>query len=204
MVMSKRERYIGIITGTVLAILVVDRFFVTPLMERQAELDGRIKLARQELDRTTGLRETGRRARDVWTTMDRGSLLRDDSDAESQILNGVREWAQEAGINLSSQKRERTEKEGDFVKITYRVTGGGTLPQAARFLYRMQNATVPVRITDFSANSKKDGTDDLNLSVGVSTIYFAPDADKDKNNNGGNANARTASAPRSSYAEVYR
>ena len=106
-------------------------------------------------------------------------LSRDESLAEGTILNDVRDWAQEAGMNLSSFKPERLpEKESDFYKISFRATGSGQMSQLARFLNRIQTATIPIRITDLSITSRKEGTDDLSISVGLATIYLAPDADK--------------------------
>ena len=200
MVLSKRERYIGIITGSVLAILVLDRFFLTPTMDRQSELDAKIKLASNEVRQSTGQVQTGRRASEVWRGMNSDVLKREDSDAESQMLNSVREWGQQAGLSISSQKRERTEPEGDFVKITYRVTATGGVAQVSRFLYRVQNANVPVRVTDVSMNTKKDGTDDLQVSLGLATIYLSPQPDKNSPQGGG---TRTASASWQTQ-EVYR
>ena len=47
MVMSKRERYIGLVTIAVLAILVLDKFIVGPSMERMAQLDADIAKKQQ-------------------------------------------------------------------------------------------------------------------------------------------------------------
>ena len=52
------------------------------------------------------------------------------------------------------------------------------MSQVGRFLYRIQTATVPVRITDLTINSRKEGTDDLAVQLGIATIYLPPDTDK--------------------------
>ena len=49
MVMSKRERYIGLVTIAVLAILVLDQFIIGPSMERMATLDADIAKKQQEM-----------------------------------------------------------------------------------------------------------------------------------------------------------
>ena len=48
--------------------------------------------------------------------------------AESQILNSVREWAQDAGMALPNITPERT-KEKDFGKIVVRASGTGGISQ---------------------------------------------------------------------------
>jgi hypothetical protein len=42
-------------------------------------------------------------------------------------------------------------------------------------------ATIPVRITDMTITSKKEGTDDLSLQLGIATIYLTGEAEKKDN-----------------------
>lgn len=192
MVMSKRERNIGIICGVVLGILILDRMMIQPLFDRMKELDapdtGLLAQAQQQLTAATRTMDTGKRADDAWKRM-MGSqqLLREESGAESQMLNSVQQWGQGSGLNINSQRREKIERNGDFMVMTYRVTGAGTMSQVARFLYNVQNANIPVRITDFTLSSKKEGADDLTVSAAVATLYFSPEPDK--NQRGGSSSA---------------
>ena len=70
MVMSKRERYIGIMCGLVLGLLVMDRIFFTPLNDRLKELGdeqgGLIAQAQLELTGAKRTLETGDRAKKAW------------------------------------------------------------------------------------------------------------------------------------------
>ena len=38
----------------------------------------------------------------------------------------------------------------------------------------------PVRVSDLTVSSRKEGNDDLTFVVGVSTIFLAPEADKSR------------------------
>ena len=170
MVLSKRERYIGIITGIVLGALTLDRFIVSPLLDQMGELNTKISKTRNDLTTATDLIDLSQRAKAKWATMSRGAVRSDPIEAD-QIVNNVSDWAREAGMSLSSVKPERDEKEKDFNKKTFRATGAGSMSQLGRFLYRIQTATVPVRITDLSITTRKEGSDDLSISLGVATIY---------------------------------
>jgi ribosomal protein L22 len=171
--MSKRERYAAIAAAAVLGILLLDQVLVTPLLARWSDADAQIQLAASDRERAARLIVTSKRANRTWDEMIGQQLRRDASEAESQVLNSVREWAQEAGMTLSSLKPERTEKEKDFHKITFRATGGGSMAQVARFLWRIETATVPVRVTDVTITSRKPGTDDLGVQLGIATSYLA-------------------------------
>jgi hypothetical protein len=177
-VLSKRERYIAVLSVSALAILALDRLALEPLMAQKQALEGRIAAARLQIAQDTRLLATSRRLNTKWANMLKAGLRKDASEAESQVLHNVRDWAQDAQISLSSVKPERTEKEKDFYKITLRATGTGSMSQIGRFLWRIQTAPVPARITDLQINSRKEGTDDLSLTLGVSTIYLAPESEK--------------------------
>ena len=82
--------------------------------------------------------------------MSRGALRTDSSEAESVILNSVREWAQDAGLMLSSVKPERAEKEKQFMKITFRANATGNIAAISRFMWSLQTSKAPIRVTDLS------------------------------------------------------
>ncbi len=171
MTMSRRERYIAIAAAVVVGLLVLDQAALSPLLARLTEADAAIDHYQQDLARAEGLFDNRTHAQRAWRDMTGGTLLRDAPDAESQVLNRAREWAQSAGLALSSLKPERTEKERDFQKITIRATGTGTMAQIARFLYAAQTASIPLRVTDLQITARRDGQDDLALNVGLATIY---------------------------------
>src|SRR6266496_3714690 len=172
MVLTKRERYIGIVTGVVLGVLVLDYFVVSPLLAQMAVLDAKITSAQNDVRRSNDLLELSSRAKQRWNEMSSGAVR--DSEQADQIVNNVSDWAREAGMSLSSVKPERDEKEKDFGKKTFRATGAGRMSEIGRFLWRIQTASVPVRITDLTITSRKEGTDDLSISLGVATIYQLP------------------------------
>ncbi|HEX8520736.1 MAG TPA: GspMb/PilO family protein [Tepidisphaeraceae bacterium] len=187
MVLSKRERYIGIITGSALLILGLDHFVFTPLIAQKDALDAKIVDARDEQDRASKLFKRRREASAIWNTMVNGGLQRDASAAEVQVQHSLNDWAAESRMSLSQLKTERTEKEKDFYRITMRAVGTGGMSEISRFLWRIQTATVPVRVTDLQITSRKDGTDELTVSIGVSTISLVPDAEKTKTASAGAA-----------------
>ena len=174
MVLSKRERYIGVIAGLVLALLALDKLMISPLLDQRAALAAQINVAEGDLSKATGTIDNSVRANNNWAAL-APNVRKDASEAESQILHNVRDWAAEAGVNLASLNPQRAEREKDFFKLTFRATASGNMGQVGRFLYKIQNASMPARITDLSiSNHAKEGVDDLSLSVTIATIYLAP------------------------------
>jgi hypothetical protein len=178
-VLSKRERFIGMAAGALLGVFIVQWVIVGPLWERKTQLDARIAEAREQRERDDRQVETSKRAEKYWAEMSSRRLPRDGYEAD-QTLNNLSDWAQDAGVSLSSVKSERTEKDKDFYKKTFRAAGSGSMTQIGRFLYRIQTASGAARISDLVLNSRKEGTDDLSISVGVTTIYPVPDSEKNR------------------------
>lgn len=181
MVLSKRERYIAIATLAAIGIFGLDRVVLTPLVTANNELNAQVDGCQQQLEKAQRLFKNSRRKSQDWSRMQTNGLRRKDaSETESLILNRIRDWAQDAGMSLSSVKPERTEKEKSFQKITFRATGIGGMSQISRFLGRIKDSDVPVRIGELQITARKEGTDDLSLQLGISTIYLAPEGEKER------------------------
>jgi hypothetical protein len=169
MVMSKRERYIGFVTIAVLAVLVLDRFILTPATERMDKLDADLAAAQQDMQSAQQLFTSSNKANRAWAKMS-GDTMRAGVDMESRVLNAVREWAQDEGMRLPSVIPQPAQQEKGFNKSILRATGSGSLNQIGRFLYRIRTASMPIRITDLQINATREGTDELSLNVGIATI----------------------------------
>ena len=190
MILSKRERYIVIGTVVVVGILGLDRLFLTPLIERRQETNANIRLETEKMEKATGLVTNRSRVSRKWNDLSGSSLKSDGANAESQIIRAVNDWAQDAGLNVSSVKPERAEKEKikdketQFMKITFRANATGNMAAISKFMWRLQTSKVPIRVTDLSITTRRDGVDDLSLDLGISTIYLTPEPAKNESATG--------------------
>jgi hypothetical protein len=188
--LSKRERMIGLTVGTLIGLFALDRLAVSPLRAQREQLLTSINDADLTLVQSNNLIQSKPILdRQLMDNVSKG-LTKGQSEAESQLLNSLREWAQEAGLDLATLKPagaaqpvikpggRANEKEKAFLKLACRATGTGNTAQVARFIHRIQTASIPVRITDMTINTKKEETDDLEVSLGISTIFLTPEAVK--------------------------
>jgi hypothetical protein len=60
----------------------------------------------------------------------------------------------------------------------------------AKFLWKMQSASFPVKVMEAQLGSRTDGTNDLALQVKISTLYLAPEQRVAKAEKPGNGGAR--------------
>ena len=178
MVLSKRERYIVILTTTVVGVLALDWLFVTPLLARRATVAEEITLAESDVTQQQLDIDTAIAARRKWKDVSGGTVKRDTPEVETQVYGAVQGWAKDSRMNLTSFRYERTEKEKGFNKVTFIATGTGGMEQISRFLYRIQTASIPVRIVDLNLTTKKEGTDDLGLQVKIASVFEQHEAPK--------------------------
>jgi hypothetical protein len=209
--LSKREKIVGIAVGAVVGLFALDRLAVSPLLAQREKLVAEISDARMKLEQADNLvRSKPILDRQLMENVSKG-LTRGQSEAESQLLNHLREWAQDSGLDLATIKPSgaaqpvikiggrANEKEKAFLKLTCRATGTGNTGQVKRFIQRIQTASIPVRITDLTINTRKEETDDLEVSLGVSTIFLTPEAVKllEERTGASSASSRPASRPAS-------
>ncbi len=109
--------------------------------------------------------------------MTRGGLSADASAAESQALKATLDWAGQAGVGVTALKPDRTTDENGFQIISFHATGVGNTPAVAKLVWDIETATIPVRLTDLSVTPVKEGTDQLTVQFGVSTLSRLPTAD---------------------------
>lgn len=178
MVLSKREKYIAIGAVSAIAVLVLDQVVLSPYFAKRTAIADQRSQILEEMDKANDLFARQRQLRKIWAEMQKGGLKADASEAESQALRAVLDWAQGAGVNLAALKPERSTQEGKFQIISFHVTLTGTVASMSRLLWSMETATLPVRVNDMQVTPRREGTDDLSVQLSVSTLCLLPDADK--------------------------
>lgn len=178
MKLSKRERYIGIATGSVLGLLVLDSLIITPWMETRADLARRLEAAREEMTRAEQTFTNLRRANRRWAELAGETLPSDASTAEGQLLNALGDWAEDSGLSVSAVRPDRTGGSNGFGRVTLRASGTGRMRQVTEFLWNVEAADVPVRMEELQVATRKPGEDDLSLQFTLATIYLQPDAEE--------------------------
>ena len=176
MVASKRERIIGLVTAGVLAVLALDRLVLTPLTDRRTRLGEDIAKAELELQEADGLFKNNKRMTQKWNVMLAGGLKSDVPESQVQALHALRDWAQESGLPpLMLLKPDRVDTQKQFQIVTIKATAAGSMRSISEFLWRIQESDIPLRVTDMQISTRKEGTDDLMLQLGLSTLCLAPE-----------------------------
>lgn len=174
MKLSNRERIIAIGVGAAIGLYVLDAVLLSPLFDRLNVASTAIDEGNAKLQAGTALQANRLNAQKRWVKLAGDSLKTDASAAEAQLLNRVSDYAGGAQLAVASLKPERSEKEKGFQRITIRASASGTMAQVSKFLYSLRTADFPVNVNDLRIVSRRDGTDDLSIDIGVSTIFIPP------------------------------
>jgi len=180
MIISKREKYILLVTLTVVTILVADRYVVTPLMSVWAQVKTEKQALLDQMNYAQSLFERKALMERKWQDMISSGLERDVSKTESKVLNAVRQWSQECDFVLSSVKPERLTGRETLQEITFQVAGTGTMQSVSGLIWRIENAQLPIRIKDIQLGSRTEGVDDMSLQLKLSSIYLYIDVNDEK------------------------
>ncbi len=172
--LSRRERYIVIAALVAVGALAADRYVLTPLLDWQAQLDADRQRLLADLDRATALFARQQQLAQKWREMLAAGLQARPDEVESRVLHAVRDWSQSSGLVLSSLKPEASTTHHGLEAVTFRATGAGPMQAVAGFLWRVQTASIPVKITELQIGSRKTGQDDLTLQIQLSALCLAP------------------------------
>lgn len=190
MVLSKREKFVAIGLGAALAVLVLDRLVYTPLDDWSGQLTNQQADLQQNDDQQQALFQRERNLRKVWAELNAGGLKSDASEAESQVEHDLSQWAMESGVALVSLHPEPRSAKNGFLQINFLATGTGSLAAASKLLYRIETAKIPIRLEDVQLSSRKEGADDLTVTLKLSTLATSPAGNRPRSA----ARVRTAAA----------
>ncbi len=171
MALSKRERSIAIVASAAVAFLVVYQYGITPLLDSRAQLAAQRAVLERQLNEAHRTISRSVDARRRWKDFHAAGLVSDATATESNLLNTMRTWSQDAGLPLSSIRPDRASASHGLRELTFQATADGSMRSIAAFLYCVEMAHLPVRVRELQIAARSEGTDDLTMQVRISTLW---------------------------------
>ena len=178
MILTKRERYIAIVTGALVGVLLLYFIVIGPYIDRRGQIKAEVEAAMNDKEKADLLFRQQIKMRHVWKEMIDGGLSVSQSDAESQLQLALNDWSRDCGVTVSKLKDERSVLDGKFVQIGFHLTGTGPLATISNLLWRVETTTMPLRVSEIQVTPLKEGIDELQLELSLSTLCRLPDSDK--------------------------
>lgn len=176
--LSKRERMIAIVVAAAVGLFVFDRFALTPYSEARTQVLDELDRTTKDLANADRLFDQRKSLTKSWTAAGNGGIKANRSLAESQAQQAVLDWARSAGVNVASLKPERDQQQNGLQVISFHVNCTGSMLGLSKLLYSLETAPIPIRLNDLQITPRREGTDDLTLQMGVSTLAILADTAK--------------------------
>jgi Tfp pilus assembly protein PilO len=169
--LSKRERIILIAALASVGLFVAFKFVIDPVQAKRNELESQRQQLMGDLNEAELLITNHGRMQRKWDAM-LSDGLRNETEAESRILDALRQWSASANMALSSIRPERVSSDKGLQEMIFTVAGRGTLESVARFLWQIETATLPVKIKDMQLGSSSESGDSMSLQLHLSALYL--------------------------------
>jgi hypothetical protein len=175
MALSSRERYISVAVLLASGIFAMDRLGFSPYLERRRALVEDMETRNKQMTDAQQLLQRERELRQLLTGMG-GSLKADASAVEGQLLHLLHEWQQQAGVGGASFQRVLALEAHGFTHLKFHISAAGPMPAIAMLVYRVETAPIPLRVDDLHVTPKREGGDELQVQLTVSTLGRKPNA----------------------------
>lgn len=195
--LNERERKLVIGLAIVLGLVGVFYVVVKPFLDRGRTIANQLTRAKLDQQDAQTLLTRQPYVTRAWNSMKNTGVLRSDPYEASQQVSGLLlDWAKDTGVSITNMLADppaqfsetRAEKpESKFKRVNIHVTVVGTTRTLSSFLWKVESTPMVLRIDSIQVNSKKPGTDDLQMVMMLSTLSPIPPPDSDKNAKPGTA-----------------
>jgi len=169
---SQRQRVLMIALIGTLVLCAVYPLVLSPFLDMRDQLLLQRDTGNKELAEAHRILALQEELRPLSRSM-ASSLSGDPSAVESRLLHLLHEWQQRAGVSNASFQRLRSVDSHGFTCLTFSVSASGGMAPIASLLFNIETASVPLRIEDVRLTPKRDGADELQMRLNVSTLCRA-------------------------------
>jgi len=170
--MNRRETILAAAVGTIVVGWVLLAWVIDPVLAAFDEVDEQTRELEQELATARALMDSEQAIRGRWGGYQQAGLSRTVEEADAQTAGALLAWAEDAGFTQTtlSDGRVREDDEQPFSSLNYSLQTSGRLEQVCDLLWAIHRAPFPLRIDKCVVDMRNDQSDELQLSLAVSTL----------------------------------
>lgn len=179
MAMSSRERMLGAVTLIAVGAVAINHYVVSPYVKARAAAAAENTTLTRKVNENERLFKKKSASQRQWNDMLKGGLRGNAYEAELQMYQAVEDWADESGVSVATiNPLERTARNDRIQTVRLRVTGNATTPALTKLLWAVESSNVPMRVEELSLRARKEGADNQEVTLIVSTIWIRPEDPK--------------------------
>jgi hypothetical protein len=169
MKIENRQQVLSAAAIAVVALLLLDRVVITPMIGGWKTRAGDIKSFEEKIAKGTKLIERGDHTRAKWENMKKNTLV--EESAEQKLLESFQRWSDESRISVSSlQPSKRIEE--DHISEECRASLSGSMSSLTRFLYAMEKDSIGLKVESLEVTSRDENGRTLSVGLTVSGLIL--------------------------------
>ena len=173
--LPERQRWLVIIAGAGVLMLILDRIVFTPLTNTwQAHAAEIVQLQKSVANGRSLIARAGQLDR-VWSQMQANVLPKEPAQAEQVLIAAFDRWGRANNIELGSirpqWKRGVTDRDS---LLECRVDATGTLATLSQFMFELERSPLPLHVESVEVTARDDFGQKLTLALVVSGLRLSP------------------------------
>jgi hypothetical protein len=170
---------LGAVTLIAVGAVAINHYVVSPYVEARAAAVSDNTTLTKKVNDNRRLFRLKRDSQRQWSDMLKGGLRGNAYEAEQQMYQAVEDWADESGVSVATiNPLERTARNDRIQTVRLRVTGSAATPALTKLLWAVESSNVPMRVEELSLRARKEGADNQEVTLIVSTIWIRPEDPK--------------------------
>ncbi|HUR57555.1 MAG TPA: hypothetical protein VM029_07590 [Opitutaceae bacterium] len=169
-----RQRWLVILTGACLGLLVLEYWVRVPLTNLWRTHG--VEIAKLQKSVTAGRATIARAAQTErrWADMQANALPKDPAQAEQDVISAFDRWGRANNIELSSIRPQWKRGTDKYSLLECRVEATGTIPTLSHFIYELERSPLALRVDSVELTSRDEYGTKLSLGLVVSGLRLTP------------------------------
>jgi hypothetical protein len=173
--LPKRQRWLAIGAGTMVALFILDSVLFTPLTKTWQAHAAEIQGLQKSVAHGRSVIERAGETERVWAEMQKNALPKDPAQTEQDMISALDRWGRADSIELGSIRPQWKHGASDrYSLLECRVDATGSLAALSHFVYELERSPLALRIESVELNARDDSGQKLTLALIVSGLRLSP------------------------------
>ena len=169
---KNRERFLLILTGGCLILLLLNWLVISPLIASWHRRSDRIADLRKSLDDGAMLIRRADSIRDQWDRMSTNALSSTPTVAERQLFDAFDRWVRDSRVTEGSFKPQLKPTDDNYSVMECQADVTGSYSTIIRFLYDLESDPMGVQLQGLELTSRDDTGQQISLGLELSGLLL--------------------------------
>ncbi|MCI0498148.1 MAG: hypothetical protein L0Y36_00500 [Planctomycetales bacterium] len=180
MALTNRERMVMIFAAAAIAILLGDRYALSPILEKRAHTRQTREALQTEVKQSLAALERKKLLRQRWSQMQEAGLSYQIETIEGRVFRHLEESSGRAHLLLTAIQPDRPTTSQQFGEVDFMVSGSGSMAAVTQFLWDIETSALPLKIKSLQIGAADENASQMTLQLKLSSIYLiTPEPAKD-------------------------